>query len=163
MSNIYVKIAGVEGEASHPDFSGQIECVAIRHAIVLPVVSAAIRVEGTSRHGPIVLSHQLDKASPILKQSALTGTNLGDVEITRLRAVGGQSKPAEIIKLANVFVVRVDVETLVDEATRELSDELLESFHLEYSDIRWSQKRFIGDIESGVVEGGWSVSTQAVV
>lgn len=163
MSTIFVKISGVEGEATHPDYTGQIECVAMRHAVVLPVVSAAIRVEGTSSHGPIALSHQIDKASVILRQAALTGANLGEVEITRMRTVGGQTRPTETIKLANAFVVRVDVETMVDEATRELSDELLESFQLEYSEIRWSQKRYVGDIESGTVEGGWSVATQAVV
>lgn len=162
MSNIYVKIAGIEGESTNPEFSGQIECVAMRHSIDLPVVAAAVRVEGTSTHGPIALSHRIDKASPILKQSVMTGANLGDVEITRMRNVGGQSRPAETIMLSNAFLVRVDVETLVDETTRELDDELLETFHLEYGEIRWSHKRFIGDVESGVVEGGWSIATQSL-
>jgi len=163
MSNIYVKIAGVEGESGNPEYAGQIECVGIRHAVDLPVVSAAVRVEGTSTHGPVVLSHRLDKASPALKQAALTGTNLGDVEITRMHNVGGQAKPGETIRLSNAFVVRVDVDTMVDEATRELGDELIESFHLEYSEIRWTQRRFVGEVEAGTVEGGWSVATQSLV
>jgi len=162
MSTIFVKIGNIEGEADHPNYKGQISCVAMRHAISLPVVSAAVRVEGTSTHGPVVLTHQVDKASPILKQAVLTGANLGTVVITRLRTIGGQARPTEEIKLSNVFVVRVDVETPVDEATLELSDELLETVHLEYSDISWSQKRYVGDIESGTVEGRWSVSTQSV-
>lgn len=162
MSTIYVKIAGVDGGSEHPEFSGQIECAAMRHSIDLPVVSAAVRVEGTSSHGPLVLAHMLDNASPILKQAALTGANLGDVEITRMRNIGGQSRPAETIHLSNAFVVRVDVDTLMDEATGELGDELIESFHLEYSEIRWSHRRYVGDVESGTVEGGWSVSTQSL-
>lgn len=163
MSTIFVKITGAPGEASHPEFTDQVECFAMRHAVVLPVVSASIRVEGTSTHGPVVLSHSLDKSSAILRQSVLTGAGLGEVEITRLRTIGGKAQPVEIITLTNAYVVRVDVETLVDEATRELSDELLESFYLEYGDIRWSQKRFIGDVESGTIAGGWSVATQAVI
>lgn len=163
MSTIYAKIAGVEGEAENPEFSGQIECLAMRHSIDLPVVSAAVRVEGASTHGPIALTHRMDKASPILKQAALTGANLGEVELTRMRNIGGQARPTETVRLSNVFVVRVDVETLVDEATQELGDELAETFHLEYSDIRWSHKRYMGDVESGTVEGGWSTATQSLV
>ncbi|MCY4305508.1 MAG: type VI secretion system tube protein Hcp [Aestuariivita sp.] len=162
MSVIYVKISGIQGEATHPDYKDQIECVAMRHSVSLPVVSAAIRVEGTSTHGPIVLSHAMDKASAVLRQSVLTGANLGEVEITRMRTVGGAATPTETITLSNAFVVRVDSETMIDEATRELSDELVETFHLEYSEVKWSEKRYNGDVAGGTVQGGWSLATQQV-
>jgi len=163
MSNIFVQINGVPGEASMSGFTGQIECQAMRHVIMLPVVRAAIRVEGTSNHGPIALTHTVDMASPILKQAAMSGANLGMAVITRMRTIAGSSRPTETIRLNNVFVVRVDVETPLEQSTLEPSEDLMETFYLEYGDIQWSQKQFRGDTVAGVVEGGWSVSAQHVV
>ena len=163
MSTIYVNIATIQGEASAVGYNGQIECFAMRHAIVLPVAAAASRTEGTSRHGPLVMLHTIDKASPLLKQAVLNGTNLGTVKVTRLRTIGNSAKVAETIELQNAYAVRVDVETMVDQATLELGDEMVESFHLEYSQIAWQYTKFEGSQELSKVTGGWSLSTQTIV
>lgn len=163
MSTIYVNIAGIEGESGNVEYNGQIECVAMSHVIDLPLVSSAVRVEGSSRHAPVVLTHRLDKASPALKHAALAGSNLGDVTLTRMRTIAGRATPVETVTLRDAYIVRVDLETLLDEAAGELGDELLESFHLMYSEIRWSQQRYIGDVAAGAVEGGWSVATESLV
>lgn len=156
MSTIYVKISGIEGESTHKDYSKQIECLALRHAVSLPVVAAQIRVEGDARQGPVILYHRPDKASPILKQDVLLGTNVGTVTITRMRSIAGASRPIETISLQNAYVVRVDVDTLPDEKTLELSDEVMESFHLEYSGIQWTYQTWKGSVKGGTVSGSWN-------
>ena len=161
MSNIMVKIDAIEGEATLGGFEGQIQCSSMRHAIDLPVVAGEIRVEGTSRHGAVELLHPIDTATPSLKLAASVGSNIGTVTITRMRMIGGQARPAEIITLGNVFVVRVDTDTHVDPATREPADEPVEIFSLEYSDIIWEHKHYVNDAEQGLVSGSWSTATQS--
>ena len=163
MSDIMVQIGGMEGESSLTGFEGQIECLSMRHAIDLPVVAqGATRTEGASRHGAIELLHSFDKASPALRLGVSAGTNLGKVKITRMRIIGGESRPAEIISLNNVYVIRVDVDTMLDATTMEPSEEPTETFYLEYSDIRWDYKYYVDGTERGSVQGSWSNSVQSV-
>ena len=163
MSNIVVKIAGVPGETDLTGFEGQIACQSMRHAIDLPVVSkGATRTEGASRHGAIELSHSIDSASPILRLAASAGTNLGKAKITRMRMIGGASVVAEVIKLNNVYVIRVDVQTPLDPSTSEPAEDPTEVFCLEYSDIHWDYKHFVDGSEKGSVQGSWSTSTLSV-
>ncbi len=161
MSTILVNISGVEGESSLPGYEAQIECLELRHAVELPVVTGATRVEGTSRHGPMELVHTVDKATPILKMAALSGTNLNTVTITRMRMLGGQFVPAEVITLSNAFVVRIEVDTPVDPASNEPADEPLETISLEYSDVVWDYHQYVNDVKQGQVQGSWSTATQS--
>lgn len=163
MSTIMVNISGNEGEATLDGYKGQIECLSMRHAIELPIVSGTTRSEGLSRHGPIELIHTVDKSSPTLRFDASKGTKLGNVVISRLRMVGGQMQAVETITLTNAVVVRVDTETPIDPSTNEPGDELLETFALEYSDIAWDQQVFVNNEMKGTVRGNWSGEHQKVL
>lgn len=164
MSDILVQINGIGGESQMAGYEKQIECMAMRHVIDLPVVSrGAARVEGTSRHGAIALEHTLDVASPALRLSLAAGTNLGDVVITRLSMVGGQANAVETVHLSNVYVVRVDVDTPLNTATGRPAEDLIEVFELEYSDIRWQSKLITDGVERSAVSAGWSATQQTVI
>lgn len=156
MSNIVVKIDTIPGEAQVADHADEIQCLTMRHAIVQPSVSAAVRVEGTSKHGPIELTHVVDKASPLLREAATMGSNLGTVVISRMSTIGGQPKAVETITLSNAYAVRVDVDTPLNPTSNELVDEPLETFALEYEDITWEHKQFVGQMEQGQTSGTWS-------
>ena len=157
MSTIYVQFSNIAGEAKSVEFSGQIECSAMRHVIYLPVIRAASRVQSDSKHGPIALTHAVDKASPLLKKAAMMGANQGEVKIRRTRTVAGRSTAVETITLTNVVVVRVDVDTPVSSNTLEPSEEPMETFYLDYDRIQWSAKRIFGDRDAGVIEGAWQL------
>ena len=164
MSNIVVKISGVDGESDLVGYEGQIACQSMRHAIDLPVVSrGSARTEGASRHGAIELAHAFDSASPMLRLAASAGTNLGEAVITRMRMVGGTLNVAEVITLTNTYVVRVDVQTPLDPATSEPAEDPVEVFSLEYSDIHWDYKYYVNGSEVGSVQGGWSTTTLSVI
>ena len=164
MAEYMVKITSIPGESELAGYKDQIECGGLHHAIDLPVVATgATRTEGASRHGAIELTHSIDKATPLLRHAASAGTNLGEVIITRMRMVGGSSKPAEVITLGNAYVVRVDTDTTLDATQRQPAEEPTEAFSLDYSEIKWEAKHFVDGDEIGVVRGGWSTATQAVV
>lgn len=139
MSDIQVKIESIIGESDQKGYAGQIDCISMRHAIDMPVVAtSSSRIEGSSVHGPIELTHAIDRATPLLRAEACAGTNLNTVVITRLGQVDGETQPVETITLKNAYVVRVEAETLLDPATMQPADEPLETFSLEYGEIVWN-------------------------
>ena len=161
MSDFMVKISSMEGESQLRGFEKQIECVACRHAIDLPVVAQGnARIEGSSRQGALELDHTPDLSSPPLRAALAKGTNLGEVVITRLRTAAGESKPAEVIKLQDVFVVRIDLDTPVDPVSNRPSEDPIETFALEYSSIQWEYKRFVDGRDAGSVFGAWNAVAQ---
>ena len=164
MAEYMVKINSIPGESELAGYEEQIECGSMHHAIDLPVVATgATRTEGASRHGAIELTHSIDKATPLLRHAASAGTNLGQVVITRMRMIGGSSKLAETITLANTYVVRVDTDTTLDAAQQRPAEEPTEAFSLDYSEIKWETKWYVDGLEKATVRGGWSTATQAVV
>lgn len=159
MSDILVSIDSIAGESTLSGYENQIECVALRHVIDLPIVpQSTARVEGTSRHGAIEFEHFVDLATPGLRLAVSAGQNLGEVTVTRLKMVGGDLKPVEIIKLAEAYVVRVDLETQINAENGRMADEPNESFALEYGMITWETKKFVAGTEAGAITAAFSVA-----
>ena len=149
MSNILVKFSadsGVKGDGEE----GAVTCFAMRHIIYLPVVRAQSRVQAGADHGPIALIHAVDRASPILKQKALEGADLGEVQINRMRLIEGASKKVEIITLGSAKISRIDVDTPYSSSLLLPGEEMIETLYLEYSSIRWDAKRIVGETVTNV-------------
>ena len=164
VSTLYVNMTDIPGESVNSQYSGQIECMGMTHAVDLPVMSPrpnsrTARLMGNSNHGPVVLFHRLDNASPALREAVLHHANhLGDVEIDRVVVLSGNAVPVESIRLVNARLVRVDLVTVVDKETGEPGNSLIESFQLAYDEIVWTQRSY-DDYGSpnGSVEGAWSI------
>ena len=156
MSDIYVNISDIDGEATAVGYDGQIKCESMRHAIAHEIMSTGARKVGNSRHGAIELTHSIDKATPMLHEAAANANNLGRVTITRLSSAG----LAETITLSNVYVVRVDIDTPLDaESLLPDDQEPVETFALEYSQIEWDYKWYVDGADQGTVSGGWNTQT----
>ena len=153
MAEIYVNIATISGDCTDTGFDDQIKCETLRHAIAHTIKSKGGRKEGNSRHGAIELTHRIDKATPALHVASADATNVGDVTITRVNSEG----TVETIELKNAYVVRVDIDTPLDPETL-LPDEMepIETFALEYSQIRWKWN-------DGNIDGSWNKSIGAVL
>ena len=163
MADFVVKIDAIEGEAALDGYEGWIECSSMTHAISLPVVAQVSgRVEGTSRHGAIVMVHAIDKATPALKLACAAGANVGDVEVHRIRMVGGEPRAVERIALSQAMVSEEGLDTAVDPETNELAGEPDQVFALSYAAIRWTAQHYVDGADAGAVEGGWSTATQSV-
>ena len=156
MSEIYVDFDNITGGVTTPEaYDGQIECVSMRHAIDQQVVSTGGRKTGRSSHGPVELTHAIDRATPGLHAAAAGGANQGTVTITRVRSEG----VAEIVTLSNVYVCRVDVETPLDATTLVPDQEQpLERFALEYSKIEWTYKYYTDKGFDSNVTGEYDVA-----
>jgi len=162
MSNIMVTIPNIEGEVEG-DSAGAIQCDALRHAIELPVYAGTVRVEGTSSHGPVALTHAVDKATPPLRLAASLGTNLGTVNVKVSRVVEGGAQVVEQIDLENASVVRMELDTPLDPATLEPQDAPIETFYLEYSKITWTANKFESGLAAGSVSSAFDVTQQKSV
>ena len=156
MSNILVSIPGIQGDAVLPGYEGQIQCVAMQHGIDLPVISqGAARTEGASIHGSVVLTHEIDSASPLLRLQTAETRNLATVVITRIRMVGTQPLPADIITLGHAELVSIYLETRVGADSRP-ADMPVEMFLIDYEEIKWEYKYFVGGVEDSTVAGRYS-------
>lgn len=159
MSNILVSIPGIQGEATLPGYEGQIACVAMQHGIDLPVISQGkARTEGASLHGSITLTHSLDAATPLLRLQTAQTTNLPTVVITRIRMVGTTPQPADIITLGRAELVAVYLETNLA-PNGGPADMPLETFLIDYEEIKWEYKYYVAGTEDSTVMGSYSTDT----
>ena len=164
MSVIQVSITAIPGESTRTSYVGQIECIAMRHAIDLPVIARGNqRTYGSSQHGAIEMTHRIDKASPLLRHAVSAGTNLGTVVVTKLEMISGALKPSEVITLNNVYITQVAVLTQIDPANIGAgSTDPLEMFEMDYSRVEWVGKRYDNGVETGSVTGLWNIETQQI-
>ena len=146
MSNIFVAIDDIPGDATTAGHEGQIQCDALEHGIDLQVeMSGSARVEGRSVHANFELFHKPDKASPLLRAFAAAGKALGGVKVTRTRQVGEATVPAEIFMLKNARVVYVDMWTPIN-GDGTAAQFPVECFHLEYEEIGWDYKHYVDGV-----------------
>lgn len=163
MSNIYVKIPGVPGEATTPGYGEQIECTGMTLGIDLPVIpTGSARSEGASIHGAIELQHVLDSATPKLRAKATGGDNLGTVVISRTRVIGGATKLVDRLILLRAALASVFIDTPLKSDGSGPADGVIEVFSLDYDEIQWEHSLYTGNTKSDTLIGSWSTTTQSV-
>ena len=145
MSHFIVEMGtNLTGDETLPGYDDAIRCRAMQHGIDMPVVSnKADRTEGASVHGSIVLEHEVDTASPKLRNACANGTNIADVTITRIKA-GSGAQVADVTKLKTVKIVSVSLDTPVDDEGQP-TDVPIETFALDYEEIKWEHKTYKND------------------
>ena len=154
MSHIIVQM-GIDGEETLTDYADGIRCRAMQHGIDMPVVAnTADRTEGASVHGSILLEHEVDKASPILREYCAKGTNVPTVTITRIKLVGTKAEPADVTKLATVKIVSVSLDTPTDDQGRP-TDMPIETIALDYQEIKWEHKVYNNGKVSDTIAGSY--------
>ena len=167
MSEYVVDIPTIEGQSlitvvESGASKKLINCVSMHHAIDMQCDNTnTSRTSGTSRHGPLELTHVLDAASPKIRHACAAATNLGTVTIKRLATAAAGATAMETITLTNAYVVRVDTDTPIDPTSREPADEPRESFALDYGTITWAAATTspAGQV-TGQVESGYDTETQ---
>ena len=163
MADIMVNINSIQGDSTSEGYVDQIRCSQMTQSIGLatdPTTKA--RVDGSSKHAPITLTHGLDKASPKLRLAGLKGQNLGEVTITTLKMVDGTSQATEVIDLSDVYIVSVG--TGVKGDTPNNADENpIEVFSLSYGSIRVTVNVYTDGSNTGSVAGGWDANTSTAL
>lgn len=146
MSNIFLTIENLPniGDATAAAFTQQIQCEAMQHGIDLPVVpTASSRLEGSSVHSCVTVAHQIDKASPQLRESVARGQDLGKVVITRTRKTSDVHEAAEIITLGGASLRRLSMHTPLNDQGDGFADFPVEVIGFKYDTIQWDFKQFV--------------------
>ena len=167
MSTILVYIPGIPGDGESRTIGTAqrtIRCTAMQHGIDLPVVTkGSARTPGYSVHGSVTLKHELDQATPKLREAACLGTDLGEVHIIRTTLEDGSRVDAETIKLGQTRLAHVSLETLPNGEGTGCADVPFEVFTLDYEEIVWDWRyRPDGGVAS-TVTGGWNTERQVVI
>lgn len=168
MSTILALISGIPGDGESRTFNGvaqkAIRCSAMQHGIDLPVVTRGFtRKSGYSMHGSIHLRHELDVATPKLREAALLGTKLGEVHIVRTIPEDGTTVDAETIKLGQVRLVSVHMETLPSADGEGCAELPMEVFTLDYEEIVWDWRYKPGTGTASTVTGGWDTDDMMTI
>ncbi|MXY52869.1 MAG: type VI secretion system tube protein Hcp [Gammaproteobacteria bacterium] len=154
MSTILVNIPQVNGSSTIQGHEDEIECNGIQHAISKQMVAKATRTEGASRHSPVQLTHNIDRATPKLKDLATQGTVLDSVVVEEMRMVGEEFQTIYKMELTNASVVRVEVDTPVDPTTNEPGMPI-ETFSLAYTRMDWTYTPYDGVTKQPSVTGSY--------
>ena len=152
MSEIYVKIEGIEGESKDAKHKGWIDATSIHYGVVQPVALASGGGGGVGRadFSGVTFTHHLDRASPALFKYCAAGKHIPKVEISACKSGGGQQEFVRIT-LSDVIVAGVT-------PAGDAGSMWVETVTLAYSRIVIDVKEQKADGTMGAsVLGGWDV------
>lgn len=118
VTDFFIKIEGVDGEAKEQNHQKWIEVVSFNHGAVQNIaLGRAAEVSGRGQFTPFIFSHLLDKATPKLLKYCMTGQKINKVVFQACRAIGGAQVPVYEVTLENAKISRIDVDTVVEETS----------------------------------------------
>ena len=159
MSHFAVAMTGIVGDETTAGYENAIRCHSMRHGIEMPVaVDGANRGAGVSIHGSIMLGHDVDRASPSLRLACVGSVNIPDVTITRLEHLDAATRPRDIIKLWNVDLVEVLLDTPVEPEAGMPCGKPMEYIVLDYKEIQWEYLAYEYGVAAEVVVGSYDVA-----
>ena len=162
MSHFAVAITDIPGEETLVNWQDQITCRSMKHGIDMPVVAkGADRTDGASMHGSIVLEHDIDAATPAIRLACAQTTNISDVTITRIKALGEDYQAADITKLKTVKIVDVYLDTPLDLENGTPADMPVEVFVLDYEEIKWEHKVYVNGVASDTIAGSYDTTAMS--
>jgi type VI secretion system secreted protein Hcp len=81
--NAYLKVKGskqgdIKGSVTRKGLEGQIQVIAVMHEITSPRDAASGQATGKRQHKPIVITKEIDRSTPLLRQALVTNEHLTD-------------------------------------------------------------------------------------
>ncbi len=155
----YLKISDIDGESTTSGFEDWISLESLSYAVGQATThrhTSGAPVTGRANIGDVVMTKQLDIASPKLYESCLKATEHAEAEINLTRTVKGTSEVYLIIKLEKVYVTEVGVVGGSSEGT----NIPLEEFHLNFGHITYTYNQ-TAVRGGGAVDISWNVETHS--
>lgn len=152
--DMFLKIEGVEGEATRRGHEGWIEIQAFNWGVssAASAVTGASRAAGAPNFDDVSVTKYVDKATPPLAQACAEGKRMAEAEIVFYRA--GSTVPAGSIKLWDVAIASA---LSTSEAT---ADRPIEELSLTFGKIQWSYSEVDATGRArGTVTAGWDLTT----
>ncbi len=159
MPHFAVVMAGIVGNETTTGYENAIRCHSMRHGIEMPVaVDGTNRGAGVSIHGSIVLGHDVDRATPSLRLACTQSANIPEVTITRLEHLDAATRPRDTVKLWNVKLVQVFLDTPVDTGAGMPCGKQVEYIVLDYEQIQWEYLAYEHGVAAEVIVGSYDVA-----
>ena len=133
-SNIYLKIAGIDGASKVKGFEKQIEVFSFSHGVSFPMTSGARSDEGDDRQGrshheDFTIVKKADDTSPNLFLHCSSGKLLSNATLS---IMGNDQKKIFAFELEKVFITSVSV-------SGGPGDDPIETVTLNYASIKWTE------------------------
>ena len=141
--------ADIPGESTVTGYENKVDATGIQHDILFSVTwDGQTRSRGSeSDHGSVVLTRNVDIASPKLYRACSNGNILNQTSNATVKIViFKEGAEYLIISLRDVIVTRVENETV---KTDDKEEKLVERVSLNYTAIHWNR---------GSVQGAWDLN-----
>ncbi len=169
--NSYIKIDNIDGQSTDTNHTNWIDVLAFSHGASQETQFAnQTNAVGRGVLSPFVFVHLLDKATPKLQQSCMSGQNIASVKLEVCAQIGGTKQKLYEVEMTNARISEAKVMTVdapVTEATqlvgvgRDASAlRLVEQVSIVAEEYKWTTHTFKSSGElGGDVAAGWNVAT----
>ncbi|MDR1425030.1 MAG: type VI secretion system tube protein Hcp [Azoarcus sp.] len=158
MSEIYVKIEGIEGESKDAKHKGWIDAINLSYGVSQSssVFTGGGGGVGKADFNGLAFTHYFDRASPNLFKYCAAGKHIATVEISGCKSGGGQQEFVHV-KLSDVIVIGVT-------PNGNAGSMWVETVSLAYSQIviEAKEQKADGSMVAGV-SGGWNVKENKAI
>lgn len=150
----FIKLDGIEGEATHKDHKGEIEVLSWSWGLTRPVPAGG--GSGTGKATPLELRvvHRYDKASPMIAKRAAAGQHIASAVLSARKSGEGQKDFLQVT-MKEVFVTAVTV----SDAGEGPSEEVAMSYRS--VEFAYSPSTAAG-LPGAPVKFGWDTKTNQV-
>ncbi len=143
-TNVYLKVKGakqgdIKGSVGRKGYEGQIQVIAVLHEIISPRDAASGQATGKRQHKPVVITKEIDRSTPLLRQALVTNESLPECQLQFLKTMSnGAEKCYFTIKLVNASITSASfvMPNIKDPATKNLPER--EELTLVYQKIEWT-------------------------
>ncbi|MFX0124472.1 MAG: Hcp family type VI secretion system effector [Candidatus Hodarchaeota archaeon] len=152
----YLKIDGMDGEATEANHQKWIDVLAFSHNVMVPSEVGTSRTTGIQKHAPLRITKMVDKTSPKLFEKCAKGAVISKVELECCKAFGEQLKVFYRIELQNARIISVQDYGITS------GDIPTETVSFTYEYIKWTYTEYDNQGQSkGNVESEIYVETPA--
>jgi type VI secretion system secreted protein Hcp len=146
--NAYLRLKGqksgdIKGSVTQKGREGRIMVIAVSHEVVSPRDPASGLPTGKRMHKPIVITKEIDKASPVLHQVLSTNENIPEWELqfwaAQMKAASGVGGEVQTytIKLTNASIASIAMRMPNNKDPALMKFETYEEVAFTYAKIEW--------------------------
>ena len=152
----HIKFDGVDGESTHADHKGEIEVLAWSWNVTnSSALAGGGSGKGKATPGEMHLTHQYDKASPVLAKKCAQGVHFPTVTLTARKSGEGQ-KDFLKVTMKEVFITSVST-------AGSSGGDISENISVSYGSIDFAYKaQDDKGAMTGEVKFGWNVKTTVI-
>jgi type VI protein secretion system component Hcp len=153
---IYMKVPGIDGEATEANHVGWIELSGLSSPIARKVPDGAYGTDAVSRgllaFGPVEMSRRVDAASVLLARATAAGQVFDAVHLHVTVPMGGGEKTVLEYELGKAVLVSHGLNVV---ALGGGPQDLSENLSVQFARVKWTYKKYREGRADGVVTGGF--------